>query len=99
VWVVRADGAERRQLDRELFGAFRWRDSRRLFVIPFRPEATSHELWEVDVKTGEARRLTDPATTPFKVANGDWSVSPDGRYVAFVESRDRNIWVLGPFLD
>ncbi len=44
--------------------------------------------------TGEARQLTDPATTPFKIANGDWRVSPDGRYVAFVESSDRNIWVI-----
>jgi Tol biopolymer transport system component len=38
--------------------------------------------------------VTDPAITPFKVANGDWTVSPDGRYVAFVESRDHNIWLL-----
>jgi len=64
------------------------------FTIPFRPEAVSHELWELDVSTGETRRLTDPDVTPFKIANGDWTVSPDGRHVAFVESRDRNIWLL-----
>jgi len=28
------------------------------------------------------------------IANGDWAVSPDGRHVAFVESQDRNIWLL-----
>ena len=40
------------------------------------------------------RELTTPESTPFKIANGDWRVSPDGRYVAFVESSDRNIWAL-----
>lgn len=67
---------------------------RRLLVIPFRPEAASHELWELDINAGEARRLTHPDATPFKIANGDWSVSPDGRHVAFLDSRDRNIWLL-----
>jgi Tol biopolymer transport system component len=36
----------------------------------------------------------DPDVTPFKIANGDWAVSPDGRHVTFVENRDRNIWLL-----
>ena len=94
LWLVRTDGSARRQLDRDLFGAYQWRDAGRLLVIPFRPKAVSHELWELDVSTGETRRLTDPAVTPFKVANGDWTVSPDGRHVAFVESRDHNTWLL-----
>lgn len=94
LWLVRTDGTQRRRLDRELFGAYQWRDARRLLIVPFRPDAVSHELWEWDVETGESRRLTDPAITPFKIANGDWDVSPDGRSVAFVESRDRNIWIL-----
>ncbi|MFQ5593866.1 MAG: hypothetical protein ACE5HA_06925 [Anaerolineae bacterium] len=94
LWLVSTDGKERRQVDRQLFGAYQWRDAGRLLIIPFRPDAVSHEIWELNVETGETRRLTDPTTTPFKIANGDWEVSPDGRYVAFVESRDRNIWVL-----
>lgn len=94
LWLVRTDGSARRQLDRDLFGAYQWRDAGRLLVIPFRPKAASHELWELDVNTGETRRLTDPGIVPFKMANGDWTVSPDGRHVAFVESRDRNIWLL-----
>jgi hypothetical protein len=94
LWLVRTDGTGRRRLDRDLFGAYQWRDSQRLLIIPFRPEAAFHELWELDVETGETRRLTNPEITPFKIANGDWIVSPDGRYVAFVESEDRNIWLL-----
>lgn len=94
LWLVSTDGQNRHLLDRELFGAYRWRDEGRLLIIPFHPDAPVHELWELEVETMEAHRLTDPVTTPFKVANGDWTVSPDGRYVAFVESRDRNIWLL-----
>jgi len=85
-------------LPRELFGSYQWRAcagcDETLLVIPFRPEATFHELWEVEPATLDARPLTDPAVTPFKIANGDWRVSPDGRYMAFVESADRNVWVL-----
>jgi len=94
LWLMRTDGSTRRQLDRDLFGAYQWRDADRLLIIPFRPKAVSHELWELDVNMGETRRLTDPNVTPFKTANGDWAVSPDGQHVAFVESRDRNIWLL-----
>jgi hypothetical protein len=94
LWLVRTDGSAQRRLDRHLFGAYRWRDAHRLLIIPFRPEAASHQFWELDVNTGVTRRLTDPAVTPFKIANGDWAVSPDGQYVVFVESRDYNLWLL-----
>ncbi len=101
LWLVRSDGSERRQLDRSLFGAYQWRpcpncasDDERLLVIPFDPEADYHTFWEVSVATGEARQLTDPDITPFKIANGDWQLSTDGRHVAYVESADRNIWVI-----
>ncbi len=94
VWLVHTDGTERRQLDLELFGAYQWRDAHRLIVIPFRADAAYHELWEVDAETGETHRLTDPSITPIKIANGDWQVSPDGHRVAFVESSDRNLWVM-----
>jgi Tol biopolymer transport system component len=94
LWLARTDGSAWRKLDRDLFGAYRWRDAHRLLIIPFRPEAVSHQFWELDVNTGVTRRLTDPAVTPFKIANGDWAVSPDGQYVVFVESRDYNLWLL-----
>ena len=94
LWLVRTDGAQRRQLSLEWFGTFKWRDGDRLLVIPFRPAAISHEIWEIDAETGAGRLLVDPTQTLFKVANNDWAVSQDGRYVAFVESRDHNIWLL-----
>jgi hypothetical protein len=94
MWLIRSDGTERHELGSDLFGAYQWRDDHRLLIIPFQPGAASHEFWEFDVSTGQTRRLTDPEVTPFKIANGDWTVSPDGQQVAFVESQDRNIWLL-----
>jgi Tol biopolymer transport system component len=104
LWLARTDGSLRRPAPRELFGAYQWRPcpagggcstgDERLLVVPFQPSARFHEIWELDAETGDTRRLTDAAVTPFKIANGDWRVSPDGRYVAFVEGSDRNIWVI-----
>jgi hypothetical protein len=102
LWFLRTDGSERRQLDRKLFGAYQWRgceevctaENDRLIIVPFDPKAVYHEFWEMNPSSNIARPLTDPAQTPFKIANGDWRVSPDGRYIAYVESADRNIWVI-----
>jgi Tol biopolymer transport system component len=102
LWLARTDGSLRRPAPRELFGAYQWRpcpagcspEDERLLIVPFKPDTVFHELWEMDAGTGQARQLTDPAITPFKIANGDWRVSPDGRRVAYVESKDRNIWVI-----
>ena len=38
--------------------------------------------------------LTDPASEFFSIAGNDWNVSPDGQHIAFVDSRDKAIWVL-----
>ena len=102
LWVVRTDGQQSIQLADELFGSYQWRpcaescyrDEDLLLIIPLQPDAPLHRLVELAPASGDVRQLTDPAVTPFKIANGDWRISPDGRYVAFVESSDRNVWVL-----
>jgi Tol biopolymer transport system component len=92
IWLVNTLSGERRRL--EFFGAYRWRDGNRLLVVPLDLGQPAHRLWQVDVESGAATPLTDAAITPFKIANGDWSVSPDGRLVAFVSASDNNIWLL-----
>lgn len=94
LWLVRTDGSDRRQLSRDLFGSYRWRDDSRLLIIPYQLGAETHELVEYDTASGETRPLTDPGTLQFKVTNNDWMVSPNGRYVAFVSAEDQNIWLL-----
>jgi Tol biopolymer transport system component len=92
IWVTRADGsATPRKLD--FFGAFQWRDTHRLIYVPVEWNVASHILYEYDVKTGAQRQLTDPQSQPFKIANGDWSVSPDGNQIVFVNAKDQNLWL------
>ncbi|WP_376792712.1 TolB family protein [Thermoflexus sp.] len=92
LWVVRADGTGSRRLP--VFGAYRWRAEGRLLVVPMEPGAPSHRVLEVEAATGAIRSLTDPVTLPFRIAGGDWALSPDGRRIVFVSAEDHNLWVL-----
>ena len=93
IWVQRTDGSGARKL--ELWGAYQWRDDSHLLVIPMRKAGqAAFEVWEVDAASGASRKLTDAATTPLQILNGDWRVSPGGRYVVYVNSADRNLWLL-----
>jgi Tol biopolymer transport system component len=93
IWVQKTDGSGARKLD--MWGAYQWRDDSHLLVIPARSSPDqAFEIWEVDAATGEKQKLTDAAVTPLNILNGDWRVSPDGKYVAFVNSVDRNLWLL-----
>ncbi len=78
----------------DFFGAYRWRDATRVLYIPLDPGAPSNELWQLDVTTMEQTRLiAADATSPFKIANGDWDVARDGSKLIFLSARDRNIWL------
>ena len=102
LWLAPTDGSGVKQLDAALFGSYQWRpcagrctpEQDRLLVVPLQVDAAWHRLVQVNPATGDAQPLTDPAVTPFKIANGDWRVSPDGRFVAFVAAQDRAIWLL-----
>jgi hypothetical protein len=86
------DGGPPRKLPFE--GAYRWRDGDRLVYIPLAAGAPVHEVREYDARSEESRPLLDPATVPIRVANNDWSVSPDGQTLAWVAEDDRNLWVV-----
>lgn len=95
LWVVNTDSAERKKLNIPAFGGYQWRDENTLLLIPMRTSATeSMQLWSIDVAKNQATPLTDPQTLQFSISNGDWAVSPDGRWVAFVNSADQNIWAI-----
>lgn len=96
LWVERADGTDEKKV--ELFGAAQWRDGSRLIVAPFEMGAPvsntkqTHAFYEYDAERGEAKRLTPPSA-PFKIASGDWSISPDGNKIVFVHAADNNLWL------
>lgn len=94
LWLVGVGGGPPRRLDDTLFGAYAWRDGGRLLIVPLDATAPTHRLLELDAQTLGTRELVNPAAAQFTIANGDWTVSPDGRFVAFVEQRDKAIWVI-----
>jgi hypothetical protein len=93
LWVVPTDASRPpRKLD--FFGSYRWRDDDRLLYVPMDLDVESHVIWEHDVVNGVSRRLTNPAQISFRIASGDWAVSPNGRYVVFVNAADHNLWLI-----
>ena len=92
LWIANTQTHESYKID--LFGGYRWRDGNRLLVIPLDLDSPIHQLMEIDVSNRAVTALTDPATTPFKVANGDWTVSPNGKHLVFVSADDHNLWLL-----
>ncbi len=88
LWLMHADGSAKQKLD--LFGALQWRDSHRFIYIPLDLNKPSHALYEYDATTNATRQLT---STPFRIANGDWALSPDGRRIVFLNAADLNLWV------
>ncbi|NJL93425.1 MAG: M23 family metallopeptidase [Anaerolineae bacterium] len=76
------------------FGGWRWRDADSVYYLPFDPSSEAQSLAYYHLVSGEHRYLTDIARMPFTVADGDWSVSPDGNRILFLNARDRNTWLL-----
>ena len=92
VWVIPTGEGSARQL--ELFGSYRWRSEGRLLVVPLETNSAGDGLWEFDTTGGIMTRLFAPGEVEFEIANNDWSVSPDGMYIAFRSAIDYNIWTL-----
>lgn len=92
LWIARADGSQAQPV--RAFGAYRWRAEGRLLIVPLELNLGSHRLLEVDAATGDLRELTNPYRTAFRIAAGDWSLSPDGNRIVFVNAADRNLWLL-----
>ncbi len=75
------------------FGAWRWRDADTVYYLPYAPARPLHALHAYSLIDGREAVLIDGATG-FLVANGDWTVSADGRRIAFTDARDRTTWVI-----
>ncbi len=76
------------------FGGWRWRDADSVYFVPFDPSTDVQRLAYYHIPTGETRFLTDPAATPFTIADGDWSVSADGRRIVFLNAGDKTMWLI-----
>ncbi len=76
------------------FGGWRWRDGESVYYVPLDSTQSLQTLAYYHIPSGENRLLTDPAAAPIMIANGDWSVSADGRRIAFMNAADRRLWIL-----
>jgi Tol biopolymer transport system component len=95
LYLLALDEANPQPKRLEFFGAYKWRDATRLLYIPLKLNQPSHELWQLDVTTGQSQLLIPASpSSPFRVANGDWDVSRDGKHLAYVNAKDRNIWLV-----
>lgn len=74
-------------------GAYRWRLPSRLVYVPMQTENGFHTVWEMDANSGVVRRLVGP-DAQIRIANNDWSISPDGATMAWVDERGRGVWAV-----
>lgn len=94
VWVVpiEVDGRQRAQrLDVD--SSYRWRAGGRLVYMPLESGGAPQTVWEFDPSSGSTRRLLGPEIG-LRVAEDDWSVSPDGATLAYLDRAERSLWVV-----
>lgn len=93
VYVQRTEaGSSPRRLPE--FGSYRWRDDDSLFLLSYGIDQAAHALGYAEAATGAFRWLTDPTVLPIRVANGEWSVSPDGTTIVTLNPRDYGLYAL-----
>jgi hypothetical protein len=92
LWVVSTKEGEPRRLP--FIGAYRWRDGDHLAYIPQSLGQPADELWQVDARSMEATLLLGANARPFRVADGDWSISPGGRHFLYRSVEDANLWLV-----
>lgn len=93
IYTVRTqNGAQAERLP--FFGAWRWRDADSVFYLPYMPNAAQHSLSYYHLSSGDNRAFL---TDPFLVANGDWSVSPDGKRIVFMNALTGSMGLLEEF--
>ncbi|WP_309569984.1 hypothetical protein [Deinococcus sp.] len=89
LWLQSTAGGAPRELN--AFGSYRWRDARKLLLIPLQTDGGPHVLRQYDVGTGA---WTTPGDLGDQVRQGDWNVSPDGTRLSYLSARDGNVRVL-----
>jgi hypothetical protein len=78
----------------DFFGPYQWRDDQSLFTLSFDSTTDVHTLGYIDIEENVLHTLTDPDDLPIRIANGDWSVSPDGTQIVYVDPTDYGLYRL-----
>jgi hypothetical protein len=92
IWVIKTDGSYAEKLP--VFGAYRWRSDGQLLLIPLDLDLPNPDLYQIDLENTVVWKLIDPDLTQLTIANNDWSISPNGRWLLFLSAEDRNLWTI-----
>ena len=92
LWILPTAGGPPRRLDS--YGSFRWREEGSLLLIPFPAEDGRLSVLEVDASTGESETLLAPGALPGALENNEWSPSPDGRWLVYLNAAESNLWLM-----
>jgi Tol biopolymer transport system component len=93
LFIANADGSAKRRLP--LLGGVRWSpDGKALLILPFQTDNGADQLVRMDAATLGTTPLTDRAALPFRVAQDEWDLSPDGTRIVFNALTDSNIYAL-----
>ncbi|MDW8299016.1 MAG: M23 family metallopeptidase [Anaerolineae bacterium] len=83
------EGAQARKLP--FVGSFRWQDSDNLLYLPYM--SATPALHRYNIHSGRDLRLAGDANL-LRIANDEWSVSPNGRQIALRSADDGALWLL-----
>ncbi len=92
LWVLPTTGDPATKLSQ--YGAYRWREEGRLVVIPLDLDAPGAYLTQFDIPGNASWTLTSPLFSSLPIANNDWEISPDGRWMVFLSSEDAGLYLL-----
>ncbi len=93
LFIVNADGSAKRKVP--LVGGVRWSpDSKSLIMLPFQTDNGADQVMRVDATTLATTPLTDRAALPFRVAQDEWQLAPDGTRIVYNALTDGNLSVL-----
>ncbi|NDJ53732.1 MAG: hypothetical protein GYB68_11690 [Chloroflexi bacterium] len=92
LWVFKTDGSSRHKL--QVFGAIDWRGPDHLLIIPLEIDAPSHRILQFDARSNDLSEIVSPTQVSFRVAQGDWDVSPTGDHLVFLSAGDEALYVL-----
>jgi hypothetical protein len=92
IWVLKTDGSFVDRLP--VFGTYRWRADGQLLIMPLDLDVPFPDIYQFDLENAQSWKLLDQATIQLPIANNDWSISPDGRWLRYLSSEDRNLWIL-----
>ena len=94
LWMVPRDGGERKQIGSSPGRAPCWSmDGTRVYFVGRSETERAGDLWEVDLESGEERRLTDFGKRHGRL--GNFALETDGRYLYYLWEDDvADLWVM-----